>query len=304
MRWRRRATYIEKQFGATYLPEQPNLYASKAAAQEAHEAIRPSNVGTVPSMLVGMESDAVRLYDMIWRQFVACQMPPAQYTSTTVTAQAGDFEARIRGRILRFDGFTRVLPAAARKDEDRTLPDFVAGETLAVAAIEPHAAFHEAAAALWRGQSRARTREARHRSAVDLRGDHFDDSGTRLRHVERAPLSRGEDRRTGHRPTGGELRQPARFRIHRATRAGQLDQIADGAADWREVSRHLLWRLLRQAEPRASRRRRHATEPRRRTPTFHAVSAAARCRSAPAAPAYSSVVRAMRYRRRSVVRTR
>ncbi len=88
-------------------------------------------------MLVGMESDAVRLYEMIWRQFVACQMPPAEYTSTTVVAQAGDFEARIRGRILRFDGFTRVLPAVARKDEDRTLPDFVAGEALAVEAIEP-----------------------------------------------------------------------------------------------------------------------------------------------------------------------
>jgi DNA topoisomerase-1 len=129
--------YIGKQFGARYLPEQPNSYASKAAAQEAHEAIRPSNVNTPPEALVGMEADAVRLYEMIWRQFVACQMPPAEYTSTTVIAQAGDFEARIRGRILRFDGFTRVLPAVARKDEDRTLPDFVAGETLDVAAIEP-----------------------------------------------------------------------------------------------------------------------------------------------------------------------
>ena len=84
-----------------------------------------------------MEHDAVRLYEMIWRQFVACQMPPAEYTSTTVIAQAGDFEARIRGRILRFDGYTRVLPACARKDEDRTLPDFVVGETLDVEAIEP-----------------------------------------------------------------------------------------------------------------------------------------------------------------------
>ena len=98
-------------------------YASKAGAQEAHEAIRPSNVNTPPEALAGMEADAVRLYEMIWRQFVACQMPPAEYTSTTVIVQAGDFEARMRGRILRFDGFTRVLPAVARKDEDRTLPD-------------------------------------------------------------------------------------------------------------------------------------------------------------------------------------
>jgi DNA topoisomerase-1 len=129
--------YIEKEFGKSYLPEQPNTYASKEAAQEAHEAIRPSNVGTLPRMLTGVEDDAVRLYELIWRQFVACQMPPAEYTSTTVTAHAGDFEARIRGRILRFDGYTKVLPTAARKDEDRTLPDFAAGETLGVAAIEP-----------------------------------------------------------------------------------------------------------------------------------------------------------------------
>ena len=129
--------YIGKQFGAKYLPEQPNTYASKTAAQEAHEAIRPSNVNTAPTALADMESDAVRLYEIIWRQFVACQMPPAEYTSTTVMAGAGDFEARIRGRIVRFDGFTRVLPAVARKDEDRTLPDFVAGESLDVTAIEP-----------------------------------------------------------------------------------------------------------------------------------------------------------------------
>jgi DNA topoisomerase-1 len=128
--------YVQKHFGAAYLPEQPNIYASKAAAQEAHEAIRPSNVNTAPTALVGMEDDAVRLYEMIWRQFVACQMPPAQYTSTTVIAQAGDFELRIRGRILRFDGFTRVLPAVVRKEEDRSLPDFVADEPLDVAQLE------------------------------------------------------------------------------------------------------------------------------------------------------------------------
>ncbi|HTO58898.1 MAG TPA: type I DNA topoisomerase, partial [Pseudomonadales bacterium] len=80
--------YIEKEYGKQYLPEQPNRYANKEAAQEAHEAIRPSNVGTLSRMLTGMEDDAVRLYELIWRQFVACQMPPAEYTSTTVAATA------------------------------------------------------------------------------------------------------------------------------------------------------------------------------------------------------------------------
>lgn len=68
--------YITTQYGAPYLPSEPNHYGSKAGAQEAHEAIRPSNVTLTTSELEGMESDAVRLYDLIWRQFVACQIDP------------------------------------------------------------------------------------------------------------------------------------------------------------------------------------------------------------------------------------
>ncbi len=226
--------YIGKEFGAQYLPEQPNSYASKAAAQEAHEAIRPSNVGTAPSMLVGMESDAVRLYEMIWRQFVACQMPPAEYTSTTVVAQAGDFEARIRGRILRFDGFTRVLPAVARKDEDRTLPDFVTGETLAVEAIEPVQHFTKP--------------PPRYGEASLVR--ELEKRGIGRPSTYAAIISTIQDRgyvtlnaRRFHAEKIGELvtdRLVENFDNlldfgFTAQLEGQLDQIADGEADWREV---------------------------------------------------------------------
>src|SRR5690606_40051394 len=92
--------------------------SSKEGAQEAHEAIRPSDVNLRPTQLSGMERDAERLYELIWRQFVACQMPPARYLSTTITAQAGNFELRARGRILQFDGFTRVLPP--QRSEEHT----------------------------------------------------------------------------------------------------------------------------------------------------------------------------------------
>ncbi len=226
--------YIEKEFGAKYLPEQPNAYASKAAAQEAHEAIRPSNVGTVPSMLVGMESDAVRLYEMIWRQFVACQMPPAEYTSTTVIAQAGDFEARIRGRILRFDGFTRVLPAVARKDEDRTLPDFVAGETLAVEAIEPIQHFtkppprYGEASLVRELEKRGIGRPSTYAaiiSTIQERG--YVTLNARRFHAEKI----GElvtDRLVENFDNLLDFGFTAQLE-------GQLDQIADGDADWREV---------------------------------------------------------------------
>ena len=121
---------IGSTYGDTYLPEAPKSYSSKEDAQEAHEAIRPSNVATGPEHLTGVDGDAVRLYELIRNQFLACQMTDARYLSTSIKAQAGDFELSVRGRILQFDGFTRVMPAMAKKDEDATLPDFQAGDEL------------------------------------------------------------------------------------------------------------------------------------------------------------------------------
>jgi len=128
--------FVTKNFGDRYLPEKPRVYSSKKDAQEAHEAIRPSNVGIRSEHLGDVETDAARLYDLIWRQFVACQMPDAQYMSTVVTAQAQGCEVRLRGRVLVFDGYTRVLPQGARKDEDLELPDFRTDESLTLAGVE------------------------------------------------------------------------------------------------------------------------------------------------------------------------
>ena len=114
--------YIEKHYGTDYLPAKPHVYSSKDNAQEAHEAIRPSDVKILAEALDGMEKDAVRLYDLIWRQFVACQMPAAQYDSTTLTVTAGDYELKAKGRILRFDGWTKVLPQLSKSPEDQELP--------------------------------------------------------------------------------------------------------------------------------------------------------------------------------------
>jgi DNA topoisomerase-1 len=128
--------YIGEQHGAEYLPDQPRTYASKEAAQEAHEAIRPSNVRTLAANLSGVDDDAVRLYDLIWRQFVACQMPEARYLSTTVVVEAGELELRVRGRIMQFDGYTRVQPPASHREEDVNLPDYAIGEKLALVEAE------------------------------------------------------------------------------------------------------------------------------------------------------------------------
>ena len=129
-------THIDSQYGARYLPEAPRRYAAKKDAQEAHEAIRPSNVGTRAEHLQGVDPDAVRLYEMIWRQFVACQMTDAEYLSTSISVAAADFELRVRGRILQFDGFTKVQPPAGRKDEEAPLPDLREGERLILENVE------------------------------------------------------------------------------------------------------------------------------------------------------------------------
>ena len=128
---------IRKDFGDLYLPDAPRVYASKEAAQEAHEAIRPSDVTRRPESIADLDHDARRLYEMIWRQFVACQMPNAQYTSTTITVAAGDFELKLRGRILRFDGYTRVQPPTSRGDGDVVVPDLQVGEPLRLMKLDP-----------------------------------------------------------------------------------------------------------------------------------------------------------------------
>ncbi|SDZ79128.1 type I DNA topoisomerase [Microbulbifer marinus] len=129
--------FIGENYGEKYLPETPNSYSSKEGAQEAHEAIRPSDVRVQPNMLTGVERDAERLYNLIWQQFVACQMTPAQFTSTSVVVSAGDFELRARGRVIRFDGFLKVAPPVSKKDEDLVLPDVKVGEKLSLKKLDP-----------------------------------------------------------------------------------------------------------------------------------------------------------------------
>lgn len=128
--------HIGSQFGEKYLPAKPNRYGNKAGAQEAHEAIRPSNVSLSGDQLIGMERDAQRLYDLIWRQFVACQMTPAEYLSSTITVEARDVELRAKGRTLVFDGFTRVR-GANKSDDDVLLPAVKVGEELKLLQLDP-----------------------------------------------------------------------------------------------------------------------------------------------------------------------
>jgi DNA topoisomerase-1 len=129
--------YIEQQYGEQYLPSEPRSYSSKEGAQEAHEAIRPSNVDLTANDLEKMEPDAERLYDLIWRRFVACQINDAQFTSSTITVKAAEFDLKTKGRVIRFDGHLRALPTGGKGDEDIILPDVAIGDLLKLDELQP-----------------------------------------------------------------------------------------------------------------------------------------------------------------------
>lgn len=127
--------YIESTFGEKYLPEKPNFYSNKQQAQEAHEAIRPTDVRQSSDSLSSMERDAQRLYTLIWQRFVACQMPAAQFLSSSIHVDAGEYQLKAKGRILKFDGYLKVTPVS--KDDDVQLPDVKVGEPLVLQKLEP-----------------------------------------------------------------------------------------------------------------------------------------------------------------------
>lgn len=129
--------YIQDQYGSKYLPEKPNYYASKESAQEAHECIRPSNIALKPEDLSNQEEGAVKLYDLIRRRFIASQMTPAQYLSTTIQVGVENYEFRAKGRVIQFDGFTKVMKSKPT-EEDQELPEVAVGDILTYKGSEFH----------------------------------------------------------------------------------------------------------------------------------------------------------------------
>lgn len=130
-------TYIKSNFGDRYLPEKPNFFtSSNKDAQEAHEAIRPTNANLTPRKVASaLSPDQLKLYTIIWERFMACQMTPAQWDSTAVMIQGGTDPKRpctfrATGRTLVFDGFYRVTGVPQASDE-QLLP--AVGEGSAVA---------------------------------------------------------------------------------------------------------------------------------------------------------------------------
>jgi len=136
---------IGESFGDKYLPDSPNYYAASKQAQEAHEAIRPTDASRTPESLRGhLNPEQLKLYDLIWTRFVASQMTPAEWDSTTVLISAktpqGEAVFKTSGRVLVFDGFYKVS-GVPKSSEDQLLPPLKQGQTLAAVAIEPQQKF-------------------------------------------------------------------------------------------------------------------------------------------------------------------
>ncbi len=132
--------HILKEYGSEYLPKSQNSFSSKKSAQEAHEAIRPTDLSRSEAFVSGQVSpEAAKLYQLIWCQFVASQMKEALYDLTKITIKSGIYELRLKGRVLKFDGFLKVQAAVQKKNDqqDVVLPDVAVGEVLDLEKLEP-----------------------------------------------------------------------------------------------------------------------------------------------------------------------
>jgi len=146
---------IGRDFGTEFLPESPNTYKSRKAAQEAHEAIRPTSVARHPDQMKQfLQEDEYKVYKLIWQRFVASQMNPAIFDQTTVdidaqTRSGETHRFRVTGSILKFEGFLKVYEESkdTRDEEDEALkhklPELVQGQKLTLKGLKPEQHFTE-----------------------------------------------------------------------------------------------------------------------------------------------------------------
>ena len=243
---------IQESYGRQYLPEKPRRYGSAKKAQEAHEAIRPTDVARTPEAVKGhMTPDQHKLYTLIWNRFVTSQMVPAQWDSTVILVsakisherEAGRAEAsgsstgeavfRATGRVLAFDGFYKVT-GVPKNGDNQMLPRLEVGQPVALIAIEPYQKFTSPPAryseaslvkSLEAGGIGRPSTYAAIIKTIQSRG--YVDQADRRFH----PTSRGEvvtEKLVAHFPRVLDLR----FTSHVE---GELDKIEEKHLDWHEV---------------------------------------------------------------------
>jgi DNA topoisomerase-1 len=141
--------HVAEFFGKQYLPAAPIRYKKKKQAQDAHEAIRPTSVLRHPDkMQASLEADEFKLYELIWKRFVACQMNPAVFDQTSVDITAGEYKLRAAGSVIKFDGFMKLYLESddeekGESDGEKLLPALKEGEALSLLSVLPLQHFTE-----------------------------------------------------------------------------------------------------------------------------------------------------------------
>lgn len=142
--------FVRQTYGQEFLPAKANVYKTKKSAQDAHEAIRPTDVAKTPERMAAfLDKDLLKLYTLIWKRFVASQMAPAIYDQTSIQIQAGRYQLKTVGSIMKFLGFMSLYveaagdenlangdKGAAADDKDKILPRLEAGDTLSLLALD------------------------------------------------------------------------------------------------------------------------------------------------------------------------
>jgi DNA topoisomerase-1 len=132
--------YIDESIGKQYLPKEANHYKTKKSAQDAHEAIRPTAIARTPDKLKeSLEPDEFKLYDLIWKRFVACQMESAIFDQTSIDIAAGEYLFRSTGSVIKFDGYLKLYEESVDEEEEKDgrLPALNEGEDLKKLEIRP-----------------------------------------------------------------------------------------------------------------------------------------------------------------------
>jgi DNA topoisomerase-1 len=136
--------WVTARLGREYVPETPPVYRSRGSAQEAHEAIRPSDVAREPKLVARfLTRDQQALYRLIWERFLASQMTPAVYDTVSADIEAGRCLFRAQGQTLKFKGFMAVYvesredEAVSEEDAESVVPPLEEGEVLALLGLDP-----------------------------------------------------------------------------------------------------------------------------------------------------------------------
>ncbi len=137
--------FVAQKYGKQYVPAKPNIYATKASAQDAHEAIRPISLQITPENVKdSLTKENYRLYKLIYERFIASQMVEAEYSNVNVSMDVNDYTFKATGKTLEFAGYTAVYKEYTEEDKEKTdgkLPKMDEGETVKVDAIKEEQKF-------------------------------------------------------------------------------------------------------------------------------------------------------------------